>query len=1139
MANESNVTIRFSTKDADVVKRALADLGDEGQRALEKLERAANNPTKGLLALNAAGSEVRGGFERMTMGLGPLGAALNAIGPMGLAAGAAIGAITVGLSKAVDQAEEAHAALIKIEAVLRATQGASGKTAHEVEELSKSLARASLATEENAKQAATQLLAMGAVAGDQFDRTLHLAQDLAAAGFGELASNAVALGKALKDPASGLDALRRLGVALSEQEKEHIETLSAEGRALEAKSALLRAVSERVGGTGEAANSGLAGAMHRLGIATGEYFEFIGQNSGIWEAMAAGINKAAAAVDGFNESLSPEKQLESLERSAGFRTQNRQERIDGLKALVAAQAAERRQEEFIARMQADRAEKRAAEGALMKRLNDENTAHLETFTLLQMDSLEEIMAGQKKAQAERLKDEAAAIENIQHQRKALYDWSVQKQKEADDLSTKLAADAERTRIEFQMTDAAEQWIAGAEETADQIETIWNEAYRDMFDTWRDGWQDLLRGNITDFEDFASKILNVGLDLFANLAAAASWNSMFGGGGSNPFDTSGKLGQMAGSIDAFGSKNLGVNGLSGYLGGAAAGYAGYNLGSALLKPRQGPGNEIGGAIGGAAGMYFGGPVGAFLGSTAGSMLGGLFGAHASDKMEGNNYDFATGRRTQFDLGPKKDSPENRAAADALTDSFVGLIDSLKALGLTTGAGASVAIAAGSRDGAFRVNMNGGSQSAVHTFDDPQTAFRFLAGQLFEALTTIPAQFEKLVSEVDLGNLDAFFAKAERLANMQEAMDGIDDVILRLTDPKAFALKDLDKRYDEVRKEATELGFDLVKIEQAYALERAAVLKQFVEEAVATVDPLVESFETIADLLQEVAQAQEDALKDQIDGQRTLSKTFKQFKADYTSALVTLDLDPRYASKTPAARLDIASELFESTRSRALLGDRDAIEELKDYGFTLLDIARENFGANSDFVAIQERVRATFADVRSLTDRQTTIADQQLTVLQAQLAELQRISGTGSGSALPGVSGRSYATSDLDALNMQLGSTLSGALAGGQSAESFVDSPTFALFEQTLHNVIGGITDVGRLTSDLASANQGAVSGSVFADSNARTANVIADRLQELIRVSKGTTHESAQAAEAMTKMRADLARFANDIADLIARLPRAA
>lgn len=88
--------------------------------------------------------------------------------------------------------------------------------------------------------------------GGQFDTATKLAMDLSAAGFGSVDSAAVMLGKALQDPIAGVTALKRVGVTLTEAQKEQIQAFMDAGDAASAQNVILQEVSRQVGGTAAA-----------------------------------------------------------------------------------------------------------------------------------------------------------------------------------------------------------------------------------------------------------------------------------------------------------------------------------------------------------------------------------------------------------------------------------------------------------------------------------------------------------------------------------------------------------------------------------------------------------------------------------------------------------------------------------------------------------------------------------------------------------------------------------------------------------------------------------------------------------------------------------------------------------------------
>ncbi|KAA0677786.1 phage tail tape measure protein [Roseomonas genomospecies 6] len=107
MSDTKNLAIRLSLKDGEVVKKALAALGEEGQRALQRIEKAGEPASRSLLALNDASQNVRGGMEGLTGRLGPIGSAMSAMGTGGLAAAAGVAAVGLALAAAVQRSKQA------------------------------------------------------------------------------------------------------------------------------------------------------------------------------------------------------------------------------------------------------------------------------------------------------------------------------------------------------------------------------------------------------------------------------------------------------------------------------------------------------------------------------------------------------------------------------------------------------------------------------------------------------------------------------------------------------------------------------------------------------------------------------------------------------------------------------------------------------------------------------------------------------------------------------------------------------------------------------------------------------------------------------------------------------------------------
>nr|WP_282449523.1 phage tail tape measure protein [Roseibium sp. CAU 1639] len=100
--------------DGKIVQRELRKFGKEGEDALQRIQKASKPAARGLKALDATVGEMKSSAARLSARVGPLGSALSALGPVGLAASVGIGALVLGLTVAADRSREAVAAITEV-----------------------------------------------------------------------------------------------------------------------------------------------------------------------------------------------------------------------------------------------------------------------------------------------------------------------------------------------------------------------------------------------------------------------------------------------------------------------------------------------------------------------------------------------------------------------------------------------------------------------------------------------------------------------------------------------------------------------------------------------------------------------------------------------------------------------------------------------------------------------------------------------------------------------------------------------------------------------------------------------------------------------------------------------------------------
>lgn len=213
------------------------------------------------------------------------------------AAAAAMVAVGAGIVSAVREAEKFQTTMFRVEAVIKATGGAAGRSADQLREQARQIALGTLESTEGVLRAQQTLLTFRKVQGDVFDRAIVAAADMTAALGGDLNSNAVMLGKALEDPITGMSALTRTGTVFTDAQKDIVKAMVETGNAAGAQAFILAELEAQYGGVAEAAGEGLAGAQDTLAQSFQELRLELADSLGLLTAATAANRALAAIVD--------------------------------------------------------------------------------------------------------------------------------------------------------------------------------------------------------------------------------------------------------------------------------------------------------------------------------------------------------------------------------------------------------------------------------------------------------------------------------------------------------------------------------------------------------------------------------------------------------------------------------------------------------------------------------------------------------------------------------------------------------------------------------------------------------------------------------------------------------------------------
>tara|TARA_R110000751_G_scaffold138798_2_gene242491 strand:+ start:3112 stop:4803 length:1692 start_codon:yes stop_codon:yes gene_type:complete len=205
------------------------------------------------------------------------------------AAAAAAAVKAIGAYKAQAEAEA------KLEAVLKATGFAAGKTSGELKKHASALQEMTGVGDEVIISTQGIIATFKNIKGDEFDRTTMAVLDMSAvmkkagADSAAVEAGSIALGKALNDPIKGMAQLNRVGVTFTDQQKEQVRAMQEAGDMAGAQGVILAELEGEFGGTAAAMSKANHG-VDQLKASFGDSIEVIG--------------KAIVETDGFDGIIS-------------------------------------------------------------------------------------------------------------------------------------------------------------------------------------------------------------------------------------------------------------------------------------------------------------------------------------------------------------------------------------------------------------------------------------------------------------------------------------------------------------------------------------------------------------------------------------------------------------------------------------------------------------------------------------------------------------------------------------------------------------------------------------------------------------------------------------------------------------------
>lgn len=196
----------------------------------------------------------------------------------------ALGALSADLTdwgRWIEGAMQGETVMARLTVLLRAQGGAAGWTAEQLDQMARKMAEAGTNGLGQIRQAELVLARFGNVRGLQFAGALEGARQLSALLGTDMVSAAQTLGRALENPEHGMQALRRAGVILSDNERHMVQWAAKSGDVVGAQNVILGKLAQMGNVAGAVADT-TEGHVNRLRLT--------------WESVGGAIGKAMLPV---------------------------------------------------------------------------------------------------------------------------------------------------------------------------------------------------------------------------------------------------------------------------------------------------------------------------------------------------------------------------------------------------------------------------------------------------------------------------------------------------------------------------------------------------------------------------------------------------------------------------------------------------------------------------------------------------------------------------------------------------------------------------------------------------------------------------------------------------------------------------
>ena len=255
MATVEQLTIQFEGKGAPALTGQLNSLSAAMNRlAARQVEatKATRGASKATDSYNERLTKNGRNVEGLQRIFGTFGKRMSQMRSQLLIVAFAVGMVTKAIQSLTDAFADYAKLNAKINAVLKSTSMAAGKTSKALDNMANSLEKSMGVSSTQIKEIQVRLLTFTDIVGTVFDKAVISTLDLAAVIGQDAKQAAIQLGKALNDPVKGYTALKRVGVSFSDTQIELIKQFQEQGNIMQSQLVILEAIEGQLGGAAEA-----------------------------------------------------------------------------------------------------------------------------------------------------------------------------------------------------------------------------------------------------------------------------------------------------------------------------------------------------------------------------------------------------------------------------------------------------------------------------------------------------------------------------------------------------------------------------------------------------------------------------------------------------------------------------------------------------------------------------------------------------------------------------------------------------------------------------------------------------------------------------------------------------------------------